>query len=284
MSEFESLILRNIYTNDHQIKEHSVSNMITIDSKWLAAHLDSPQTVIIDSRGNIPYRLAHIKNARPLGVEYVISVADNGANLALDQLSAEKIFSDLGIDDSKTVVVYGENVDPSAARIVWTLMYHGHQNTKLLDIGFTTWQRSGLPISHGGAVLINTNPVKFKSKPINTIRADADMIKAKQKDPNVIIVDSRTQQEHMQARIPGSILHSWEEGLGSNGAMFTSKEELQKDFENNGITPDKEIICYCHSGSRSSHKFLQFKQACFNNVRMYDGSIIDWAQRRNPLR
>jgi thiosulfate/3-mercaptopyruvate sulfurtransferase len=258
--------------------------MITIDSKWLTAHLDDSQTVIIDSRGNIPYRLAHIKNARPLGVEHVISVADNGANLVLDEPSAEKMFSDLGIDDSKTVVVYGESVDPSAARIVWSLMYHGHQNTKLLDIGFTVWQRSGLPISRGTQVHINKNPVKFRSRPITTIRADADMIKAKQKDPNVIIVDARTPQEHMQARIPGSILHSWEEGLGSNGAMLRSKEELQKDFDNNGLTPDKEIICYCHSGSRSSHKFLQFKQAGFSNVRMYDGSIIDWAQRRNPLR
>jgi thiosulfate/3-mercaptopyruvate sulfurtransferase len=163
-------------------------------------------------------------------------------------------------------------------------MYHGHQNTKLLDIGFTAWQRSGLPTSRGTAVTINTNPVKFKSNPVNAIRADADMIKAKQKDPNVIIVDARTQQEHMQARIPGSILHNWEEGLGYNGAMFKSNEDLQKDFENNGITPDKEIICYCHSGSRSSHKFLQFKQAGFENVRMYDGSIIDWAQCRNALR
>jgi thiosulfate/3-mercaptopyruvate sulfurtransferase len=262
----------------------SFSDMITVDSKWLASHLDSPKIVIIDSRGNIPYRLAHIKNAIPLGVEHVISVADNGANIVLDQSSAEKIFSDLGIDDSKTVVVYGENIDPSAARIVWSLMYHGHQNTKLLDIGFTAWQTSGLPISRGTAVTINTNPVKFKSNPVNAVRADADMIKAKQKDPNVIIVDARTPQEHMQARIPGSILHNWEEGVGHNRAMFKNKEVLQKEFENNGITPDKEIICYCHSGSRSSHKFLQFKQAGFENVRMYDGSIIDWAQRRNPLR
>src|ERR687887_286482 len=157
--------------------------MITVDSKWLVAHVDDPQIVIIDSRGNIPYTLAHIKNARPLGVEYVISVADNGANLVLDQSSAEKIFSDLGINDSKTVVVYSENVDPSAARIVWSLMYHGHQKTNLLDIGFTMWQRSGLPISRGTPVLINNNPVKFKSKLITTIRADADMIKAKQRDP-----------------------------------------------------------------------------------------------------
>ena len=35
---------------------------------------------------------------------------------------------------------------------------------------------------------------------------------------------------------------------------------------------------------RASHKYLQLKQAGFHNVRVYDGSIIDWAQRHNPLR
>jgi thiosulfate/3-mercaptopyruvate sulfurtransferase len=66
--------------------------------------------------------------------------------------------------------------------------------------------------------------------------------------------------------------------------MIKSKDELQKDFEQKGITKDKKIICYCHSGTRASHKYLQLKQAGFENVRMYDGSIIDWAQRHNPLR
>ena len=33
-----------------------------------------------------------------------------------------------------------------------------------------------------------------------------------------------------------------------------------------------------------SHKYLQLKQADFDNVEVYDGSIIDWAQRHNPLR
>ena len=54
--------------------------------------------------------------------------------------------------------------------------------------------------------------------------------------------------------------------------------------EEKGIAKDKEIICYCHAGMRASHKYLQLKQAGFDNVRVYDGSIIDWANRRNPLR
>jgi thiosulfate/3-mercaptopyruvate sulfurtransferase len=66
--------------------------------------------------------------------------------------------------------------------------------------------------------------------------------------------------------------------------MLKRKEELRKDFENNGVTIDKEIICYCHSGSRSAHKYIQLKNAGFDKVRMYDGSIIDWAQRGHPLK
>jgi thiosulfate/3-mercaptopyruvate sulfurtransferase len=258
--------------------------MIIVDSKWLASHLDDLNLVIIDTRDNITYRFRHIKNARPLGIERIISVADNGANLVVDGSIAERIFTELGIDDSKTVIVYGEYGDPSAARVVWTLMYHGHPNVKLLDIGFRQWHKAGLPTTRQIPTQKPSTSL-FKSRINCTIRADAEIIKAKQSDPNVIIVDARTAQEHFQARIPGSILHNWEEGLDDDsGRVIRYKDELQKDFEQRGITKDKEIICYCHSGTRASHKYLQLKEAGFNNVRMYDGSIIDWAQRHNPLR
>lgn len=258
--------------------------MIIVGSKWLASHLDDLNLVIIDTRDNITYRFRHIKNARPLGIERIISVADNGANLVVDGSIAERIFTELGIDDSKTVIVYGEYGDPSAARVVWTLMYHGHPNVKLLDIGFRQWHKAGLPTTRQIPTQKPSTSL-FKSKINCTIRADAEIIKAKQSDPNVIIVDARTAQEHFQARIPGSILHNWEEGLDDDsGRVIRYKDELQKDFEQRGITKDKEIICYCHSGTRASHKYLQLKEAGFNNVGMYDGSIIDWAQRHNPLR
>jgi thiosulfate/3-mercaptopyruvate sulfurtransferase len=261
--------------------------IVTVDSKWLLSHLDDPDVIIIDARGIMPYRFGHIKNALSLTVERVISVADNGANLVIDALTAEEVFSSLGIDDSKIVVVYGEYMDPAAARIAWTLMYHGHQNVKILDVGLNEWQKSGLPITRQISKQKQSNEnVHFKSKINSMIRADADIINAKQlqNHSSTVIVDARTPIEHMQARIPGSILDNWEEGLGPNGEMMKSKEELERDFEVKQISKDKEIICYCHSGARASHKYLQFKQAGYNNVKLYDGSIIDWAQRRNPIR
>jgi len=164
-------------------------------------------------------------------------------------------------------------------------MYHGHPNVILLDIGFIEWQRAGYPVTREVILEAGPPPI-FKSKINQTIRADADYIRTKQADSNVIIIDARTPQEHFAARIPNSILDSWEEGLGfSQGrVMIRSKAELETHFKEKGIAKDKEIICYCHVGIRASHKYLQFKQAGYDRVRVYDGSIVDWAERRNPLR
>jgi thiosulfate/3-mercaptopyruvate sulfurtransferase len=258
---------------------------ITINANSLASFLDDPNIAIIDAREGRAYRFRHIKNARHLGIESVISIADNGANLVIDTPTAEQLFSSVGIDESKNVVVYGESVDPSAARIVWTLMYHGHPNVRLLDIGFNQWLQRGYPVTREApSQLSNKDAPQFKSKINQTIRAEAEYIKAKQIDSNVVVIDARTPQEHFQARIPGSILNPWEEGIGPDGEMIKSQAQLDKDFKVQGISKDKEVICYCHLGTRASHKYLQLKQAGYNKVKLYDGSIIDWTQRRNPIR
>ena len=72
--------------------------------------------------------------------------------------------------------------------------------------------------------------------------------------------------------------------LGQGGRMIKNEAELEAHFKEKGITKDKEVICYCHVGIRASHKYLQFKQAGYDRVKVYDGSIVDWAQRHNPLR
>ena len=95
---------------------------------------DDSNIIIIDSRGIIPYRFGHIKNAIPLVLNMSFQIADNGDyhHLVINWQASEKVFSKLGIDDSKAVVVYGEYPNPSAARIVWTLIHYGHPNAKLL--------------------------------------------------------------------------------------------------------------------------------------------------------
>ena len=56
---------------------------MTIDASWLASHLDDENLIIIDSRGIIPFRFSHIKNAMPMGVEQVVSTDENGSYLVI---------------------------------------------------------------------------------------------------------------------------------------------------------------------------------------------------------
>jgi thiosulfate/3-mercaptopyruvate sulfurtransferase len=72
--------------------------IVTVDSKWLLSHLDDPDIIIIDARGVMPYRFGHIKNALPLDVERIISLADNGAkSLILQQLKNSSVVLGLGL-------------------------------------------------------------------------------------------------------------------------------------------------------------------------------------------
>ncbi len=250
------------------------------EHKWLADHLHDSSLVVIDTRGSIPYAYGHIPNSVPLGIEKVIKIANNGANEVIDAPVAEQLFGSLGVDDNKKVIVYGEMMDPSAARVLWTLLYYGHKDASMLDLGFMAWYRLGLPVTRQPA---NPTNGKFTALPNPAMRANADFIIQSKEDPNVIILDNRSIQEYMQGKIPKALNFPFTDGMGDKGQTFRSQEELQKLFTGTGITNDKEVVCYCATGGRASHTFLALKLAGFQNVKLYDGSIIDWASRRLPI-
>ena len=181
---------------------------------------------------------------------------------------------------AKKVIVCGKPDDPTQARVVWNLLYHDHPDTAMLDIWFQGWKALGLPVSHD---VTQPKPAQFHSRQNLEIRADAEAIKARTGDLSFVIIDARTPREHLQARIPDSILHSREDGIGQAGMSFTSSEDLKKELESNGILPEKEVLCYCHSGMRASHKYMQLRLAGYDKVKLCDGSIIDWEMRKNSI-
>jgi thiosulfate/3-mercaptopyruvate sulfurtransferase len=91
------------------------------------------------------------------------------------------------------------------------------------------------------------------------MRVDAEIIKARMDDLSFVVVDARTPMEGMHACKQGyqtlCCMNDWKAGVGTNGSLFASEEDLKKELESKDITPDKEIICHCHSGTRASNKY-----------------------------
>lgn len=211
-----------------------------VSHSWFAEHIKDDDIVILDSRGNVAYSYAHIPNSQPLGIEKVIKTNQYGANLVLDTDQAAKLFGSLGIDDTKTVIINGDYMDPSAARVAWTLLYFGHEKTKILDIGIRGWHKKGFLLTRDFPMI---KPAIFTPKINSDLRIEAEELH--KKIGYTVIFDARSPQEFMAGRIPNSTLFPFTDGVGQQGFLFKEKEDLIKLFEEKQIPKDKEIVCYC---------------------------------------
>ena len=93
--------------------------------------------------------------------------------------------------------------------------------------------------------------------------------------------------EHAQrgGHIPHANNIPWASAVNDTDGTFKSVEELKKVYESKGITADKDVICYCRIGERSSHTWFVLKYLLgYPQVRNYDGSWTEWGNMiGNPI-
>ncbi|MGQ0605733.1 MAG: sulfurtransferase [Candidatus Nitrosotenuis sp.] len=249
-----------------------------VSHTWLKENLESPNLVVVDTRPKIAYSYGHIPNSVSLTVDQLIKVSPDGAHLVPDPNHASKLLGELGIDNTKTVVVSGELMDPSAFRVAWTLQYLGQQNTTILDAGIGLWQSLGFTMIRAQKKSV---PTQFVPKIQSDIQIEAQELQ--RLIGKATILDARSPQEYFGGHIPSSVLFPFTDGIGQDGMLLDSQESLVNLFLQKNIPKDKEIICYCMHGHRASSLFYQAKIAGFDKVRLYDGSFIDWYSKRLPL-
>ncbi len=65
---------------------------------------------------------------------------------------------------------------------------------------------------------------------------------------------------------------------------FTDTEELKSMAAELGIDTSANIITYCNSGQLASASWFVFSELLGNkNVKLYDGSMHQWALEKRPL-
>ena len=76
---------------------------------------------------------------------------------------------------------------------------------------------------------------------------------------------------------PGAANIPWGKNVNTDTGQFLPAAELKKLYEENGITPDKEIVAYCRIGERSALTWLVLHELLgYPKVRNYDGSWTEW--------
>ncbi|MBE0596049.1 MAG: sulfurtransferase [Desulfuromonadales bacterium] len=265
-----------------------------VDTAWLAKN--RAQTVVVDVRVAPLYLVGHIDGALHLDKEKFLATRQGVKSLIPTASEFEALMDAYGITPEATVVAYADHDNPYAARLVWTLQYHGHAKAYVLDGGYEKWSKEKRPTALLPSFAKPTQGYACRGR--MDIRAEADNILTRLHNPSVIVWDTRKRGEYEGSEvradrgghIPGALHLDWVNLQKEvNGVkVLKSRKEIEALLAENGLVRDREIIAHCQTGIRSSYATLVLLGLGYQ-VKNYDGSWIEWANNASlpvatPLR
>ncbi len=264
-----------------------------VSTEWLAAHMDD--VVIVESDEDVLlYETGHIPGA--VKVDWHADLNDSLVRDYLDPEAFAALMERKGISPDSTVVFYGDNFNWWAAYALWVFSLFGHRDVRLLDGGRAKWIAEGRPLTTEPSDRPRTSyPVP--SRDDSRIRAFLpDAIAQSKADKPLVDVRSpeefRGERMHMPdypnegalrgGHIPGAKSVPWKRAANEDGS-FKTADELRSIYQDEqGLSPEDEVIAYCRIGERSSHTWFVLTHLLgFPNVRNYDGS---WTEYGNAVR
>lgn len=276
-----------------------------IDVPTLAAHLGSPNWVLLDCRfelgkpevGETRYFEGHIPGARYAHLDRDLAAAP-GPSTGRHPLPDPAIFAALagrwGIDDDTQIVVYDQGNSFYAARAWWIFRWLGHDHVAMLDGGLAAWSHAGHTLER---TVAEATPRTFTARPKSGLVVDAATVlqAATPRDGSARnrsrIVDARGpdrfagENETMDpvgGHVPGAVNHHYARNYGSDGRMRDAASLREQWLATlDGVAP-AHMIAMCGSGVSACVNLLAMTHAGLEGARLYPGSWSEWV--RDPSR
>jgi thiosulfate/3-mercaptopyruvate sulfurtransferase len=272
---------------------------VLVDTEWTSKNPPNGnlRIVEVDYDPENGYRKGHINGASLIWWRRDIN--DPITRDIIDKKQFETLMSKNGITADSQVVLYGDFNNWFAAFVFWVFKYYGHKNVKIMNGGRKKWELEKKPYTTDEPKISSTTYVA--QPPDEGLRAYLFDVKRAIDKNDTALVDVRSPKEftgeitappeypmeHAQrgGHIPGAQNIPWATAVNDADGTFKSVQELQQNYVPKGITPDKDIICYCRIGERSSHSWFVLKYLLgYPQVRNYDGSWTEWGNMiGNPV-
>ncbi len=260
-----------------------------ISTEDLAARMD--RVVLVDVRQAwSSYLQNHLPGAVWLHVETLRAQQGELPFQLLAPAHYAELFRRAGVTPQRAVVIYsaGDQLDIDATFVAWLLASMGHGEVLVLDGGYQKWEREGRPLTqrYPRREVVGAWPASAGSFSTATL----DEVRAASASDGTMLVDARPEEQFSGAagaqlrrgHIPGAISHPWKSDLEDRDFALVWKpvEVLRQEYGMQGITPDRDIILYCNSGTEASHVYFALKYLLgYPRVRIYIGSWTQWAER-----
>jgi len=263
----------------------------------LFKNISNPEFIIVDCRfdlteenwGYSDYLKGHIPRAHYADLNKNLSgiiTSSTGRHPLPESEKFIDFLSDLGIDKSKTVVLYDVSFGSYAARLWWLLRAYGHSSVFLLNGGFQAWTAAGFTIETGVVPKVFSNfEGNFSSEYVIKMESIEKIIN----DENFLLIDARSPQrfagieepiDTIAGHIPGAINIFHQNHLDQKGFLLTNQKLLEiYSFIGKKIYED-HLILYCGSGVTSCFNLFALAQIGYEKPKLYAGSWSEWI--RNP--
>jgi thiosulfate/3-mercaptopyruvate sulfurtransferase len=231
---------------EDEMAEFARANLL-VDPDWLESHLNDANLRVVDCDPPDAYRRVHIPGAVNPKDNFLKNPDDRRFIMTPDQFAAE--MTRLGIGDETEVVAYDAG-STTAGRLWWCLNYYGHRGVRVLNGGWNLWLKQGRPLSMTAPEVSAPGP--FTPRADESMYATAEHILANLEDPDVVVLDVRTDGEwdgtnmrgnKRQGHMPGAVHLEWVNNLTADDEKrWKSADELREMYAACGITPDKQIV------------------------------------------
>ena len=272
---------------------------VLVETDWVSQNSPNEKRILVevDYDPENGYRKGHIKGASLIW--WKRDVNDPVTRDIVNKEQFEKLMSKNGITPDSEVILYGDFNNWFAAFVFWVFKYYGHKNIKIMNGGRKKWELEKREYTTEEPKIAQTQ--YSAQKPDEKIRAYLDYVRNSLGKSGIVMIDVRSPKEftgeitappeypmeHAQrgGHIPGAKNIPWATAVNDENGTFKTVEDLKKIYSEKGITSDKNVICYCRIGERSSHTWFVLKYLLgYQNVVNYDGSWTEWGNMiKNPI-
>jgi thiosulfate/3-mercaptopyruvate sulfurtransferase len=257
------------------------------DAKKLIENPDvKKRPIVFDTRGGYKdYFRGHLPTAHHLefdtlrGTDHAVPV-----QYLPDDLTKTLLIR-AGVDKDRLHLVYATGAELpndeilSSTMVVHVLEKFGVKDIKIVDGGLPAWKAAGFAPTQD---YFGNPPGHLPAKTNPGIAANIDDVQKHVGQPGNLLIDARPINEFQgqdevwlrKGHIPGAISFHWARLMEKdNTHKFKPFTETKAELEKAGITPDKNIICYCGTSREGSLLRFYLKHiAGYPNVRLYEGA------------
>jgi len=267
------------------------------DAKALIENPDaSKRPIVLDTRGGYKdYFRGHIPTAQHINFDTLRGTDSIGVPVQYlpDDLTKALLIR-AGVDKDRLHLVFATgDVLPNDEILSSTMVVHvleklGVKNVKIVDGGLAEWKKQGFAATQE---YFSNGQGHLPEEMDKSTAANIDDVQAFVGKTGNVLVDARPINEFQgddivwlrKGHIPGAISFHWARLMETdNTHKFKPFSETKAALEKAGITPDKNIICYCGTSREGSLLRFYLKHvAGYPNVRLYEGAWKEYVWLKN---